>query len=224
MDNDPPLVFSLASHDWGKARREAEAEFPDALYGEPWDATRSALKEVQNALSQGTEEVIQQALTMHPYAIQYAIAHSGHHGTWVFPKQMIKQRGADGSAGLIPDFLVATRSSLGYFWHIVELKRPDVQFSNESGTAMTTAANKAIAQCNRYLEHFQNYIDAGRTSVRVPELVQVSGAVLIMGDSANENSQQRQLRAEYVRNSASIDVVSYRRILDGLRREDSARE
>jgi hypothetical protein len=50
-----------------------------------------------------------------PYLLQYAVDRSGHHGIWVYPKQMIKPKRADGTSGFIPDYLIATRSSLGYF-------------------------------------------------------------------------------------------------------------
>lgn len=208
-------VVSLADIDWDAERAKAEAEFPGAHYGEPCDATAQAWSDVSLALA-GGEQAIQTALTAHPYALQYAIKTSGHHGTWVFPKQMIRLRGSDGSQGLIPDFLVASRSSLGYFWHVVEIKRFDSRFSNKAGTGLSSEANLAVVQCNRYLAHFQEYIDSVRSSIRVQELVQPSGAILIIGDSAAETEAQRQVRSEFVRNHPSIDVVSYRRILHGL--------
>lgn len=209
-------VVSLADIDWEAERAKSEAEFPGSRYGEPRDANEKALKDITEALQAGSEEAIQRALCAHPYAFRYAIAGSGHHGTWAFPKQMVKPHSADGSKGIIPDFLVATRSSLGYFWHVVEIKRFDSQFSNKSGTRPSSDASLATAQCNRYLTHFQDYIDSVRSLVRVDELVQPIGAVLIIGDSDAESPAQRQVRSEHVRNHPRIDVVSYRRILRGL--------
>jgi hypothetical protein len=201
---------------WEEQRKKAMAEFPGAKFGWPGDAKRPLLQAIKSALEVGSEEAIQKALTENPYLIQYAIDGSGHHGTWAFPKQMIRPRGADGTAGLIPDFLVVTQSSLGYFWHVVELKRFDVQFANRSGDGLSTEGNKAVAQCNNYLTHFQDYIDAIRSNIRIEELIQPKGAILLIGDSAKENKAQRQCRANFVRNSAKIEVVSYRRIINAL--------
>ncbi len=215
---------SLADWDWDAERAKAEAQFPGARYGEPCDANKDARDNLIAALLDGREETIQQALVAHPYVIQYAIDHSGHHGTWAFPRQMIKPKGADGSQGMIPDFLVATRSSLGYFWHVVELKRFERTFSNRAGDGLSQDGSKAVAQCHRYLQHFQDYIDAIRSSIKVRELVQPVGAILIMGDSDVETEAQRQMRSEFVRNNPRLSVVSYRRILRRLEVDVGSRQ
>ena len=129
---------------------------------------------------------------------------------------MIRPRGADGTRGLVPDYLIVTRSSLGYFWHVVELKRFHVQFANRTGDGYSAEGNKAIAQCNGYLNHFQDYIDAVRSNIHVAELIQPEGAILLTGDSEKESEAQRLCRSNFVRNNPKIDVVSYRRIIDRL--------
>jgi hypothetical protein len=165
------------------------------------------------ALADGREEAIQTALTANPYLIQYAVDHSGHHGIWVFPKPMIRPRGSDGTQGLIPDYLVATRSSLGYFCHVVELKRFKVQFSARDGRSYSRDGHKAIQQCNGYLAHFQDYIDAIRSNVRIGDLILPKGAIILIGNSATESEAQRESRANFVRNTPKIEVVTYQRIL-----------
>lgn len=105
---------------------------------------------------------------------------------------MIRPRGADGTSGLIPDFLIATRLSLGYFWSVVELKRFDLQFSIRKGDGYSSEGGKTHAQCNSYLAHFQDYIDSVRSNVRIAELIQPKGAILLIGDSENESDAQRQ--------------------------------
>jgi hypothetical protein len=151
--------------------------------------------------------------------MHHAVEHSGHHGIWGFPKQMIKPSGTNGSQGLIPDLLIATKSSLGYFWHVVELKRFDVQFANRKGDALSPEGNKAVAQCNSYLSHFQEYIETTRNNTCAPEIVRPTGAILLMGDSQAENNEQRKVRSDFVRNNPRIEVVSYRRILDSVESE-----
>jgi hypothetical protein len=211
-----PIIEELTPEYWKKREREWSEYFPGALFGWGVDLDSAVLEEFQAALSDGREESIQKALTAHPYLIQYAIERSGHHGIWAFPKQMIRLPAADGTPGLIPDYLVVTRSSLGYFWHVLELKRFDVQFSNSDGTGYSPEGHKGIAQCNSYLGHFQDYIDTVRSSIRVPELIQPTGAILLIGNSETESDAQQKCRANFVRNNPKIDVVSYQRILGGL--------
>ncbi len=194
---------------------ELRKQFPDALFGTLRDISEDVLQDLKTALRQGEEE-IQRVLTKNPYLIQYAVQQSGHQGIWVYPKPMIKPRGADGSKGMIPDYLIATRSSLGYFWHVVELKRFEVQFANKDGHGYSMDGQEAIAQLNEYLAHFQDYIDAVRNNVRISELIQPSGAILLIGDGATESDAQRTCRANFVRNNPKLAVVSYRRIIASL--------
>jgi hypothetical protein len=198
-------------------RIEWAEQFPGARFGCFWDISPSVLDALHAALANGSEEAIQKVLTANPYLIQYAVARSGHHGIWVFPKQMIRPPGADRTNGLIPDYLVVTRSSLGYFWYVVELKRFNVQFARVDGRGLSQEGNKAIAQCNGYLAHIRDYIETVRRNICIDELIQPQGAVLLIGDSETENEKQRKCRADFVRASLEIDVVSYRRIVDSLK-------
>lgn len=207
-----PISFSSAQAN----REEWAAEFPGARFGYIGDLHSGLLDEFETAVRSEQEEQIQRLLSANPYLIQYAIDHSGHHGIWVFPKQMISPAAAIGLRGMIPDYLVATRSSLGYFWHIVELKRADVQFCNTNGDGYTGTAQRAIAQCNRYLTHMQDYIETVRTNVRIPEVITPVGAVVLIGDARQEAPEQQRCRAEFVRSSPTISIVSYDRIRRGL--------
>jgi hypothetical protein len=195
---------------------ERAARFPGARFGCILDISPAVLSKLRTALADGSEEAIQRVLTANPYLIQYAVDHSGHHGIWVFPKLMIRPPGADKTNGLIPDYLVVTRSSLGYFWHVVELKRFNVQFARPDGRGLSQEGNKAIAQCNLYLSHFQDYIDTVRSNIRVDELIQPKGAILLIGNSETENEKQRKFRASFLRSSPKIEVVSYWRIVYSL--------
>jgi Domain of unknown function (DUF4263) len=202
---------------------EQRALFPTARYGCLSELRIEALSEFKEALEQKTEEAIQKVLTDNPYLIQYALLSSGHHGTWVFPKPTIRPPGADNSKGMIPDYLVASRSSLGYFWHLVEIKRFDVQFSNKKGDGFSADGHKGIAQCNRYLTHFEDFTDTVRTNINIGQLIQPVGAILLIGNASTESEAQNTCRANFDRNSPKIRVVSYDRILHGLRNDLGSR-
>jgi hypothetical protein len=150
-----PRFDELTEADLDMRRKELAEHFLGANFGSLRDISPAVLKDLHVALLDGREETIQKVVTANPYLIQYAVDQSGHHGIWIYPKQMIKPPGADGTPGLIPDYLVATRSSLGYFWHVVELKRFDVQFANSDGSGLSSEGHKAVAQCQAYLTHFQ---------------------------------------------------------------------
>lgn len=202
---------------WRARREEMALEFPGARFGMLADLTAEVVDAFEDALLAGPESAIQQVLTDHPYLIQYAIPLSGHHGIWAFSQQMIRPRAANGDAGMIPDFLVVSRSSLGDYWHVVELKRFDEQFSDAKGQGYSKVGHRAVSQCSGYLAHFRDYIDAIRTNSRVPQMVQPSGAIILIGDSGQETDPQRSTRSNFVRNTSNIDVVTYRRILLGAR-------
>jgi hypothetical protein len=218
-----PNFSELTPEYWAALERKWRDEFPGAKFGWFPDVKLAVLEVLWAALRDGREEAIQTVLSANPYLIQYAVGRSGHHGIWVFPKQMIKPPGADGTSGLIPDYLVATRSSLGYFWNVVELKRFDVQFANSDGTGYSTDGNRAIAQCNAYLSHFREYIDTIRSHIRIGELIQPEGVILLIGDSESESDAQQQCRADFVRNNPKIEIVSYRRIVNGVESDLRAR-
>jgi len=213
--------------DWRERHAKYDRErhagyFLDANFGCLWDISPAVLKAFRAALSQGPEEAIQKVLTANPYLITYAVA-SGHQGIWAYPKSTIKPPGADGTPGLIPDYLVATRDSLGYSWYVVELKRFDVQFANSDGSGLSPEGHKALTQCQAYLTHFQDYIETVRNNVRIPDLIQPSGAVLLIGNSLAESEDQRRCREQFARNTSRIDVVSYDRIVRGLKVDSGLR-
>jgi hypothetical protein len=214
-----PRLFQVTTFDREKTRKEWSDEFPGARFGTIWDICPEVMKSFCEALAEESEEAIQKVLTGNPYLIQYAIPHSGHHGIWAFPKPMIKPPTLNGSSGLIPDYLVVTKSSLGYFWYIVEIKRYDVQFASPDGRGYSRDGQRAIAQCNRYLVHFQDYIEAVRSNICIGDLIQPKGAVLLIGNSETESEAQQRCRANFVRTTPMIDVVSYQRIFGGARRK-----
>lgn len=202
---------------WAERRRSMVDEFPGSAIGLRTDLTAEAVDSFEDALLAQSEEAIQIVLGEHPYLLQYATPRSGHHGLWAYSKQVIRTRSADGAPGLIPDFLIVTRSSLGDFWHVVELKRFDHQFSDARGTGYSTAGHKALSQCAGYLSHFREYIEAVRVNAGISKLTQPTGAIILMGDSDTETDLQHRNRSNFVRSSSTIDVVSYRRILWGAR-------
>lgn len=211
----PFKITNLAAMDHDADIAERRAKFPGSLYGDQ-RFLRAGLDDEFEAALEGSEETIQKFLTANPYLLQYVIPSSGHHGTWAFPKKLIRTKKADGTPGLIPDYLVATSSSLGYYWHIVELKLGSVQFAKPSGKSYTIDATAGIAQCATYVSHFTNYIETVRSNIGVAEAITPKNAILLIGDATTETEAQRICRNEFCDLAPRMVVASYDRIRRGL--------
>ena len=208
-------ITSLADMDHEADIAEQRAKFPGSQYGDARLLRVGLGDEFETALK-GSEETIQRFLTANPYLLQYVIPNSGHHGTWAFPKKMIRTKRTDGTPGLIPDYLVATRSSLGYYWHIVELKLASVQLAKPGGKSYSSDATGGIAQCSTYLSHFTDYIETVRSNIGVAELITPTSAILLIGDATTETDAQRICRSEFCGLAPRMIVASYDRIRRGL--------
>jgi hypothetical protein len=208
-------ITNLADLDDKADIAEQRAKFIGSCYGDP-RLLRAGLDDEFEAVLKGPEETIQNFLTANPYLLQYVIPNSGHHGTWAFPKNMIRTKKTDGTPGLIPDYLVATRNSLGYHWHIVELKLASVQFANIRGKSYSRDANEGIVQCATYISHFTKYIETVRSNIGVPDLIVPESAVLLIGDATAETDAQRICRSEFCELKSRMIVASYDRIRRGL--------
>lgn len=216
MGNSGPVIRSMADFDHEAQIKELAAEFPGSQYGDIRTLEDGLMAKFEAALAADCEEAIQRLITANPYLIQYVVPQSGHHGTWVFPKQMIRAKAASGTPGLIPDFLVATSGSLGYKWQIVELKKASVQFAKPTGKGYSRDASDGIAQCATYRAHFANYIETVRSNVGISEIIMPDNVILLIGDAKRETNRQRICRAEFDSLGPNMMVASYDRIRRGL--------
>jgi len=216
-------IASYADFDHDADIAEQRAKFPGSEYGDARFLRAGLDEELEVALA-GSEETIQRFLTANPYLLQYVIQNSGHHGTWIFPKKTIRTKKVDGTPGLIPDYLVATKSSLGYYWHIVELKLASVQFAKASGKSYSRDGTEGIAQCATYLSHFTNYIETVRSNIGVAEVITPKNVILLIGDGTTETDAQRVCRSEYCDLAPRMIVASYDRIRRGLERDIRSRQ
>lgn len=216
----PGIEFRSA--EWTEEDRARSAAcFPGSLYGDVTMLSVEGILEFEAALGADDEEALHLALERNPYLLQYVVPQSGHHGIWAFPKRMIKTPSVTGSAGLIPDFLIATRSSLGYYWHIIELKKANVQFANAKGDGYSTTGHKGLAQCAAYYAHFKDYIESVRTNVGVPDIIVPKAAILVIGDATEETPAQNRCRREFCDLTDRVIVASYDRIRSHARSDTS---
>lgn len=209
-------VAKLTPEYWAKFRKDQAALFPRAIHGSQLDLRRSLVGEFETALRAGKEEAIQRFITANPYLLQYCVQNTGHHGIWVFPKRMIRMQKVDGTPGLIPDYLAVASNSLGYSWHIFELKRWNTQFVNERGDGFSTVGGKAAFQCASYLTHMNEYVESVRSSIGVQEITPPKSVILLIGDSTTETDAQRTRRYEFSKLAPQLEIASYDRLRRGL--------
>ncbi|WP_265563799.1 Shedu anti-phage system protein SduA domain-containing protein [Sphingomicrobium arenosum] len=197
-----------------KYRDECKKLIPIANFGDAGDISSQMLDSFETAVESDREQLIHEAFEAHPYALQYAIDQSGHHGTWLISKQMIRTSIKGQSSGLIPDFLAFTRSSLGLFAWVVELKRPSMNFCKINGTPSANGSN-ALTQLNNYSDHIANFIETVRSNSGLENLRAPIGKLLLMGRSSSETVAQTHGRRLFNK-PFEQQIVSYDRIIHGI--------
>ena len=78
---------------------------------------------------------------------------TGHHMSWVFPKQQIRPP-TDPVGGLIPDYLMAGANSGGVDWFVLELKGANKRAFVKTGkrVSLSADANRGICQLLHYID------------------------------------------------------------------------
>ncbi|WP_165983978.1 Shedu anti-phage system protein SduA domain-containing protein [Streptomyces sp. YIM 98790] len=101
----------------------------------PSRTDRAALREA--LATADAERPMQVVLERHPSLLASVV--TGSHGVWVIPQAFL-------GTGRIPDFLIASRTSAGLRWHIVELKAPTERLTNVGNGHEVEALRRAISQ------------------------------------------------------------------------------
>ncbi|EFE72130.1 predicted protein [Streptomyces viridosporus ATCC 14672] len=93
---------------------------------------------LHEAMDNATEErPMQVVLENHPALLANVIA--GHHGIWVRPQVRLGDR-------YVSDFLIASRTSAGLRWHLVELESPTERLTNPGNQRESPTLRHAIDQ------------------------------------------------------------------------------
>ena len=139
---------------------------------------------------------------------------TGHHATWIFPKQHIRPAsGATG--GLIPDYVLAGQNSDGLSWWILELKGADHNAFTTKGKRvyLSTEANKGVCQLTNYIDvsaRSQSYL---RDELKLSDYREPRGILLIGTDIESSNEQVRDFKGAWNRTNPRIQIRSYSALL-----------
>ncbi len=143
---------------------------------------------------------------------------TGHHASWIVPKQIIRARLSDTSPGLIPDYLIAGANSDGVTWWVMEVKVPGARIfgGTDSAKTLSTEANRGVLQLLEYIDvcaENQAYLrdQAGLKGLREPK-----GLLLIGTQAELSDSRNRKLRAAWNRVNPSIQIRTYSALIREL--------
>ncbi|MGW4025744.1 MULTISPECIES: Shedu anti-phage system protein SduA domain-containing protein [unclassified Streptomyces] len=136
---------------------------------------------LHEAMDNATEErPMQVVLENHPALLANVIA--GHHGIWVRPQVRLGDR-------YVSDFLIASRTSAGLRWHLVELESPTERLTNPGNQRASPTLRHAIDQIQDWREWLKVNLLSARASL--PGITVDARGLIIMGredvtDSARE--------------------------------------
>ncbi|MEU0704146.1 Shedu anti-phage system protein SduA domain-containing protein [Streptomyces bacillaris] len=140
----------------------------------------------QEALDKATaERPMQVVLENHPALLANVIA--GHHGIWVRSQVRLGDR-------YVPDFLIASQTSEGLRWHLVELESPTARLTNVGDHRESPTLRHAIDQIQDWREWLKTNLLSARAAL--PGITVDARGLIIMGredvtDSAREIRDRR---------------------------------
>lgn len=204
-----------------RAREEVAAEnrYPERVTNrelallDKWKVLRrSSLADwraLQGALDSATEErPMQVVLENHPALLANLI--TGNHGVWVRPQVRLGDQ-------YVSDFLIASQTSAGMRWHLVELECPTARLTNVGNQRESRTLRHAIEQIQDWREWLKTNLLATRE--KLPGITIDARGLIIMGredgtDSAREIRDRRSVNDR-------IEVRTYDWLLRAARRADS---
>ena len=200
----PSFIFDNYSPDW-----PAEEFYVNqgAVTAEQYDRLRGLIE------SGASETEVEAFFNNNQSALALVLTffQTGHHASWIIPKQIIRARLSDTSPGLIPDYLIAGANSDGVTWWVLEVKSPGARIfaGTDSAKTLSTEANRGLLQLLEYIDvcaENQAYLRdaAGLKGLRKPK-----GLLLIGTDTEMTDVRNRKRRAAWNRVNSSFQIRTY---------------
>ncbi|GAA2242129.1 hypothetical protein GCM10010232_31500 [Streptomyces amakusaensis] len=149
-------------------RAQQAALEPFKVKRRPSPADREALREALDTAT--SERDMQVLLERHPSLLAGTV--KGNHGTWV-------RRQVRLGNSYVPDFLMASETSAGVSWHLVELESPTARLTNAGNQRESPTLRTAINQIHDWREWLTNNLLSARTEL--PGITAQSRGLIIMG-------------------------------------------
>jgi hypothetical protein len=163
--------------------------------------------------SRASETQVEQFLRTNREALALALGlfQTGHHASWIVPKQTIRTRLGSHEPGLIPDYLVAGANSNGVTWWVLELKGCDAKvFSPASSSpCLSPEANRGVIQVLKYIDVCAEIQSHLRDQLGLVGLREPRGILLIGADDEYSETHRRKLKAAWNRYMPQVQIRSF---------------
>lgn len=131
---------------------------PKEYYVNQHEVTHDQYRELGKIVnSRAGETEIEGYLKKNPsiLALTLSLFQTGHHASWVIPKQNIRPHLKGVYQGMIPDYILAGKNSDGISWYVLELKGANENIFKNSGERLcfSSTTNKGYFQLLEYLDH-----------------------------------------------------------------------
>ncbi|MFB7810864.1 Shedu anti-phage system protein SduA domain-containing protein [Streptomyces virginiae] len=173
----------------------------------PSAADREALREALDTAS--SERDMQELLEKHPSLLAGTV--KGNHGTWV--RRQVRL----GSA-YVPDFLMASETSAGVSWHLVELESPTARLTNPGNQRESPTLRTALNQIHDWREWLADNLLSAR--MELPGITVQSRGLIIIGRE-DPTDRADKIRDRHSRESR-IEIRTYDWLLRAVEGEGIA--
>lgn len=139
---------------------------------------------------------------------------TGHHATWIYPKQHIRPASGD-AGGMIPDYVMAGANSDGVSWWVLELKGANHRAFSTKGKRvyLSPECNKGICQLMNYIDvstRSQGYL---RDELKLSGYREPRGILLIGTNEESESAHIRDFKGAWNRLNPRVQIRSYSGLL-----------
>ncbi len=145
---------------------------------------------------------------------------TGHHATWIYPKQTIRPSSGP-TGGLIPDYILAGANSDGLSWWVLEVKGANQNaFKTEKKRVyLSNEANKGVCQLMNYIDQSSKTQCYLRDELKLYGFREPRGVLLIGTDEESDNEQIREFKGAWNRINPRVQIRSYSSIVKMLEKK-----
>jgi hypothetical protein len=117
--------------------------------------------------------------------------------------------------GLVPDFIIGGRSSLGFQWMVVELKGADENVFSKNGRdiSLSRTASRGVCQLLEYIDFCAKSQANIRDSLNLTDFREPTGLLVVGTQAESSDPRKRDLKAAWNRAKGSLQIRSYNAFL-----------
>ena len=206
--NETPSIFDHWSDDWPSKD----------YYVSQHDVTPRQLTGLRKLVNEKASETeIERFLKANPQALALVLGlfQTGHHASWIIPKQAIRAKLGSHAPGLIPDYLIAGANSDGVTWWVLELKGCEARaFSSSSSShSLSPTANRGVVQLLEYIDVCSETQSNLRDQLGLKGFREPRGVLLIGTDDEYTETRRKKLKAAWNRYMPKVQIRSYHALL-----------